>query len=42
LSQADDIQAYKEKIVDLEKQLAEAQGMSLTKLTISPNFRLLN
>ncbi len=40
LSQADEIQACKETIADLEKQLAEAQGMSPTKLTNVPNFRL--
>ena len=38
LSQADEIQACKETIADLEKQLAEAQCMSPTKLTIIPNF----
>ena len=37
LGQADDIEAQKEKIADLERQLAEAQGMFPAKLVISPN-----
>ena len=40
LSQADEIQACRDTIADLEKQLAEAQGRSPTKLAIVPNFRL--
>ena len=34
LSQADKIHESKEKIADLEKQLAEAQGMSPTDLPL--------
>jgi hypothetical protein len=34
LGQADDIATQKEKIVDLEQQLAEAQGMFPAKLAI--------
>jgi hypothetical protein len=40
LSQADEIQACRDTIADLEKQLAEAQGRSPTKLAIVPNFQL--
>ena len=40
LSQADEIQACRDTIADLEKQLAEAQSRFPTKLAIVPNFRL--
>jgi predicted secreted acid phosphatase len=37
LNQADKIRAAKEKNAELEKQLAEAQGLFPSKLVISPN-----
>jgi hypothetical protein len=38
LSQADEIQACRDTIADMEKQLAEAHGRFPRKLAIVPNF----